>query len=68
MNKFFSAPRVGSASMTLSAAKSFEFLSLNEDSAVTDLDFSDGSESPPDYEEVSQRTAGCSSSKRAKLK
>jgi TNF receptor-associated factor 4 len=38
--------------MTLSAAKSFEFLSLNEDSAVTDLDFSDGSESPPDYEEV----------------
>ena len=52
MNKFFSAPRVGSASMTLSAAKSFEFLSLNEDSAVTDLDFSDGSESPPDYEEV----------------
>ena len=52
MNKFFSAPRVGSAGMTLSAAKSFEFLSLNEDSAVTDLDFSDGSESPPDYEEV----------------
>ena len=34
------------------AAKSFEFLSLAEDSAVTDLDFSDGSESPPDYEEV----------------
>ena len=39
------------------SAKSFEFLSIshhntNEDSAVTDLDFSDGSESPPDYEEV----------------
>lgn len=37
------------------AAKSFEFLCLadqHEDSAVTDLDFSDGSESPPDYEEV----------------
>jgi len=34
------------------SAKSFEFLSLNEDSAVTDLDYSDGSESPPDYEEV----------------
>merc|ERR1711874_298986 len=47
------------------SAKSFEFLSIshhhqhqhqqqhnNEDSAVTDLDYSDGSESPPDYEEV----------------
>ena len=34
------------------AARSFEFLSLAEDSAVTDLDYSDGSESPPDYEEV----------------
>jgi len=34
------------------AAKSFEYLSLAEDSAVTDLDYSDGSESPPDYEEV----------------
>ena len=35
------------------AAKSFEFLSLAEDSAVTDLDYSSGhSSSPPDYEEV----------------
>jgi len=51
MNKLFLPPRAGSA-MTLSATKSFEFLSLNEDSAVTDLDFSDGSDSPPDYEEV----------------
>ena len=34
------------------SAKSFEFLSLAEDSAVTDLDYSDGSDSPPDYEEV----------------
>ena len=34
------------------SAKSFEFLSLAEDSAVTDLDFSDGSDSPPDYDEV----------------
>ena len=36
------------------AARSFEFLSLAEDSAVADLDYhySDGSESPPDYEEV----------------
>ena len=48
------------------AAKSFEFLALGrnstldsrvdrsptEDSAVTDLDYSDGSDSPPDYEEV----------------
>ena len=54
MNRFFSSPRAGRSPSrgTLSAAKSFEFLSLNEDSAVTDLDFSDGSESPPDYEEV----------------
>lgn len=34
------------------AARSFEYLSLAEDSAVTDLDYSDGSDSPPDYEEV----------------
>ena len=40
------------------AAKSFEFLSLAEDSAVTDLDYSDGSDSPPDYEEVADHLGG----------